>query len=73
MTLHQKHGRTKKLSNNHPEAITQLGYALAKSGQHEQARATLEELKQLSIKKYVPAYNFAMIYNGLGERNEALK
>ncbi len=64
--------KAKELSDS-TEPITQIGYALAKSGQHEQARATLEELKQLSIKKYVPAYNFAMIYNGLGERNEALK
>ncbi len=55
------------------EPIAHIGYALAKSGQGEQARATLEELQQLSLNKYIPAYNFAMIYNGLGKRNEALK
>ncbi len=65
--------KAKKLSNSHTEPITQIGYAQAVSGQREQARDTLEELRQLSIKKYVPAYNFAMIYNGLGERDEALK
>jgi len=35
-------------------------------------RATLEELKFFAKDNYVPAYNFAMIYNGLGEREEAL-
>jgi len=35
-------------------------------------RATLEELKFFAKDNYVPAYNFAMIYNGLGEREEVL-
>jgi len=29
-------------------------------------------LKSLAAEKSVPAYNFAMIYNGLGEKDEAL-
>jgi len=64
--------KAKDLSDS-TEPIAQIGYALAKSGQREQARATLEELKSLSITKYVPAYNFAMIYSGLGQQDEALK
>jgi len=64
--------KAKQLSDN-IEPIPQIGYAQAVSGGREQARATLEELKQLSVKQYVPAYNFAMIYNGLGERDEALR
>ena len=55
------------------EPITQLGYALAKSGRREQAQATLEELKLSATNSYVPAYNFAVIYNGLGDKEEALK
>jgi len=54
------------------EPITQLGYALAKSGNRERAQATLAELKSLAAVNYVPAYSFAIIYNGLGEREEAL-
>ena len=30
----------------------------------------LEELLKLSRERYVPAYNIAMIYNGLGEEDE---
>jgi len=46
---------------------------LAKSGRREQAKATLEELKSAATKSYVPAYSFAVIHNGLGEKQEALK
>ena len=65
--------RAKELSGGSAEPVTQLGYALAKSGKREQGLAALEELKTSAADRYVPAYNFAMIYNGLGEKNEALK
>jgi TolB-like protein/Flp pilus assembly protein TadD len=62
-----------KLSPGATEPITQLGYALAKSGNRTEARATLRSLRELAAREYVPAYNFAMIYNGLGQKEEALK
>jgi tetratricopeptide (TPR) repeat protein len=49
-----------------------LGYALAKSGKQTEARAVLEELLKLSTERYVPSYNIALIYNGLGEREQTL-
>ena len=64
--------KAKELSAGSTEPITQLGYALAKSGNREKAQATLADLKSLANKRHVPAYNFAMIYNGLGEKEEAL-
>ncbi|MEJ7578885.1 MAG: tetratricopeptide repeat protein, partial [Pyrinomonadaceae bacterium] len=36
-----------------------------------QAQAVLDELKSLSTQRYVPPHNIAMVYNGLGERDEA--
>ncbi|CAN5319477.1 hypothetical protein BH20ACI1_BH20ACI1_18570 [soil metagenome] len=59
-------------AGNSTEPLTQLGYALAKSGNREGARTMLAELKSLAAERFVPAYSFAMIYNGLGEREEAL-
>ncbi|HZN10257.1 MAG TPA: protein kinase, partial [Blastocatellia bacterium] len=50
-----------------------LGYALAKSGRRAEARAELEGLLKLSKERYVPPYNIAMVYNGLGEREETLE
>jgi len=64
--------KAKELSAGSTEPVMQLGYALAKSGNREQAQATLADLKSLAAKRHVPAYNFAMIYNGLSEEGEAL-
>jgi DNA-binding winged helix-turn-helix (wHTH) protein/Tfp pilus assembly protein PilF len=47
-------------------------YALARSGKPEEARSLLDELLKLSNERYVPPYNFAVVYNGLGESDKAL-
>jgi DNA-binding winged helix-turn-helix (wHTH) protein/TolB-like protein/Tfp pilus assembly protein PilF len=48
-------------------------YALAKSGKRDEARAALKELLKLSTTKYVPPYNIALIYNALGETDNAVE
>jgi serine/threonine protein kinase/tetratricopeptide (TPR) repeat protein len=54
------------------QPIAYLGYALAKSGKQAEARGLLEELLKLSTQRYVPPYHIALIYNGLGARDETL-
>lgn len=49
-----------------------LGYALAKSGKGVEARSLLDGLMKLSSERYVSAYHIAIIYNGLGQHDEAL-
>jgi serine/threonine-protein kinase len=49
------------------------GYALAKLGKTDEARALLNELQKLSTTRFVPSGHIALIYNGLGETEEALK
>ncbi len=61
-----------QLSGGNSEAIAVKGYALAKSGKLTEARAVLDELLKLSNERYVPPYNFAIIYNALGEPEKAL-
>ena len=56
--------------STHPIAF--LGYALAKSGKQAEARTVLEELLKRSAEHYVPPYHIALVYNGLGQRAEAL-
>jgi TolB-like protein len=41
------------------------------SGKKSEALKVLNELKQMSGKEYVPAYHIALIYAGLGEKDEA--
>ncbi len=49
-----------------------LGYAYAASGRIEQAKARLNELKELSKSRYVSPYLEAIVYAGLGEKERAL-
>ena len=61
------------LSSNAVEPLTQLGYALAQSGDRDGARALLRQLEMRAATSYVPAYAFAMIRNGLGDGDDALR
>jgi DNA-binding winged helix-turn-helix (wHTH) protein/TolB-like protein len=47
-------------------------YALARRGESAEARAVLSKLLKLSETVYVPPYNIAVVYQGLGERAETL-
>jgi len=60
-------------SGSNSEAVSLLGYALAKAGRREEALTSLAELESRSNQRYVPAYNIAALCNGLGERDEAFK
>jgi serine/threonine protein kinase/Tfp pilus assembly protein PilF len=64
--------RARDLSGGNAEAIATLGYAFARSGKRDKARAALDELKKRAAERYVPPYNFAIVHNGLGERDETL-
>jgi TolB-like protein/Tfp pilus assembly protein PilF len=48
-----------------------LGHTYAVAGRKEEARKILNDLQALSKQRYVAPYNFALIYIGLGDRDEA--
>jgi tetratricopeptide (TPR) repeat protein len=48
-----------------------LGHFYAVTGNKSEARRVLDDLKQASAEEYLPATNIALIYAGLGERNQA--
>jgi serine/threonine-protein kinase len=64
--------RTSIELNNTSSAKGLLGLWLAKSGKRDDAVKLLGELKQESARGYVQNYSFALIYIGLGDREEAL-
>jgi tetratricopeptide (TPR) repeat protein len=64
--------KAKELSHGNSEAIGSIGYVNALMADKAKARAVLEELKTLSDQHYIPPVNIALVYNGLGERDEAL-
>jgi TolB-like protein/Tfp pilus assembly protein PilF len=55
-----------------PEVEAELGYALAMAGRRAEARAVLEGLRQPSSGRYVSPYSVALVYTGLGDRDQAL-
>jgi tetratricopeptide (TPR) repeat protein len=55
--------------NSNPTAA--LGHAYAVAGKRAEARKVIVELEQLSKRKYVSPYFIAVIYTGLGERDQA--
>jgi Tfp pilus assembly protein PilF len=54
----------------HPLGL--LGYAQAKSGDAAGARAILDELLTASRSRYVAPYGVALLYNALGDTDQAL-
>jgi len=50
-----------------------LGYSYALAGEAGQARAILTELIETSTKKYVSAYDLALINIGLGQKDAAFE
>jgi serine/threonine protein kinase/tetratricopeptide (TPR) repeat protein len=57
-------GRTSQL-------LGELGRAYALSGKRSEALKLLEELKDLSARQYISPLDFAFIYMGLGDREQA--
>jgi TolB-like protein/Flp pilus assembly protein TadD len=65
-------GKARELSHGNSEAIGSIGYVDGLMGDKAKAQAVLEELKTLSNQHYIPPYNIALVYHGLGEQSEAL-
>src|SRR6266851_1255189 len=57
--------------DNNPGITGYLGYVYAAAGKKAEAQKVLDELKVLSTQRYVPAYNVAIIYAGLNDKDQA--
>jgi serine/threonine protein kinase/Flp pilus assembly protein TadD len=55
-----------------PWPLAELGHAYALAGRKGDAENILKELERWSRRNYVPAYNFAEVYIGLGDKEQAL-
>jgi tetratricopeptide (TPR) repeat protein len=64
--------KARELNGSSSMPIVYSGYALAKSGKRAEAQADLEELLKLSTTRYVPPSHVALLYIGLGSRDETL-
>jgi len=55
-----------------PSGTRRTGVHLARSGQREDALKILTALKEQSTQRYVQSFAFALVYIGLGEKEQAL-
>jgi len=63
--------KTRSISGSNPATIAGLGHALGRAGQKAEARDFLKELQVISKHRYVSPYCFALIHEGLGEKDRA--
>ena len=64
--------QARDFSGGSSHAMAFGGCALAKSGKKAEARGVVDELLKSSSERYIPPYHVALVYNGLGEREQAL-
>ncbi|MGB7925918.1 MAG: protein kinase [Pyrinomonadaceae bacterium] len=65
--------KAKELSVDDPETIAELGYAYGLAGRRADAKKVLDELNELSKRRYVLPYFVATIYTGLGDKDQAFE
>jgi TolB-like protein/Tfp pilus assembly protein PilF len=58
------------LTPRNPGALASLAYACARSGDRDRALRLLGELTALSKQRFVSSYIFALVYFGLGQKDE---
>jgi TolB-like protein/tetratricopeptide (TPR) repeat protein len=59
--------------NDDPSMLGLLAHAYAVSGNKTEAMKIRDQLEALSKQRYVSAYSFALVYLGLGDKEEALR
>ncbi|MDQ3667199.1 MAG: protein kinase [Acidobacteriota bacterium] len=64
--------KARDLSVDDPHIIALIGHCYALAGKPDRARAALKELQGLAKRRYVQPYSIAVIYTGLGEKDQAL-
>ncbi len=60
------------LSHRHPAVLSRLGYAYGRAGRRADALRIAGELEEVSKQRYVSPFDRALVYAGLGEREQVL-
>ena len=61
-----------EFSGGNTEAFSVAGYVHAASGDRNKAEAAIHRMRELKKRRYVPPYNVALVFAGLGETEAAL-
>ena len=60
-------------ATRNPHVLACLGYMLGRAGRAGDAQKVIDELKERSRQGYIAPFNLAMIYAGLGVKEETLE
>jgi len=63
--------RAAELTEQGTNVLASLGHAYALSGKPDEARKILRELAARAKQRYVPSYQVALVYAGLGDKGKA--
>lgn len=58
-------------AERHPQLLASLGHAYALADQPDEAQKALDELRELSKQRYVSPNLMAVVYAGLGDKDQA--
>jgi len=58
-------------AERHPQLLASLGHVYALSGERDKANKVLDELREMSKQRYVSPYLIAVVYVGLGDKDQA--
>lgn len=59
--------------NDDPYVLGVLGHGYAASGRKDEAMKVVAEMHEVARQRYVPAYSFAQVYVGLGDKDRAFE
>jgi TolB-like protein/DNA-binding winged helix-turn-helix (wHTH) protein len=62
-----------ELSHNSPPALASLGHAYGVSGNLNEARKVLASLQQMSKRRYVSAFDMAVVFAGIGDSDNTFQ
>lgn len=57
-------------AERNPQLIAALGHAYALAGERDKAQKCLNELREMSQQQYISPYLFALVYVGLGDKEQ---
>ncbi len=58
-------------AQRHPQLLSPLGHGYALAGERDKAQQALDELREMSKRRYISPYLFAVVYVGLGDKEQA--
>ncbi len=68
-----EYNKAREIAGDTPQINAHIAHVLAVSGKKTEALTALAKLQELAQRQYVPPYDIALIYLGLGDKEKAFE